>query len=126
MAVRTYNYKMGFAVNGTPIPDPTSFSGANSSLDLLGKRDATGSLHRKMVATKIPTKISWENMAWDTMATILPLVADENFTFTYPDPNRAGQLRTMTAYCGDREWDVTLMASTGDYVGKLSFSVIEV
>lgn len=125
MAVRTYNYTMGFAVNGTAIPDPTAFSGADSSLDTLGKRDATGTLHRNMVATKKPTKIEWDNIAWDTMNTILNLVTADRFSFTYPDPTYGG-LRTMTAYCGDRSWDVKLVMSTGEYVGKLSFSVIEI
>lgn len=123
--VRTYNYDMGFKVNGTAIPDPSGFSGKDSALDASGDRDASGLLHRDMVATKQPLKIEWAALDWTMISTILPLVSGESFQFTFPDPNDAGGLRTMTAYAGDRDWDVQRIMETGEYVGKLSFSVIE-
>lgn len=124
-AVRNYNYKMGFAINGVPIPDPSSFSGKDSALDASGERDATGLLHRDMVATKQPLKMAYTAMDWTTIGVLLRMMRGESFQFTFPDPY-SGQLRTMKAYVGDRDWDVQLiMNPTEEYVGSLSFSVIE-
>lgn len=118
------NYKMGFAVNGTAIPDPSKFSGAESALDTSGERDATGMLHRAMVATKHPLKIEWNLLEWSMIQRILGLVRGESFQFTYPDP--ANGLTTIKAYAGDRAWEATLYnPDTGAYHGPLSFSVIE-
>lgn len=123
--VRTYKYEMGFAVNGTAIPDPSEYSGADSALDASGERDATGYLHRDMVATKHPLKLKWNAMDWTMMCSILSLLTGESFSFTYPDPS-TGTSKTMTAYCGDREWNCELiMTPNSEYVGSLSFSVIE-
>ena len=123
--VRTYNYEMGFAVNGTPIPDPSEYSGADSALDASGERDATGYLHRDMVATKHPLKLKWSAMDWDMMCTILSMLTGPAFEFTYPDPS-TGTSKTMTAYCGDREWNCELITNPSrQYVGTLNFSVIE-
>lgn len=115
---------MGFAINGTPIPDPAAYSGAISALDASGSRDMTGTLHRDMVATKVPTHLAWEALDWDTIQTILALVKEESFTFTFPNPAE-GSLSTVTAYAGDREWDVHYITVRGEYVGYLKFSVIE-
>lgn len=125
MSVRTYNYSMGFAVDGTPIPDPSAFSGKDSALDASGERDASGYLHRDMVATKQPLKLEYSAIDWDMISTILSLTKNESCQFTFPDPNTPGETRTMTAYVGDRDWDVQLIMETGEYVGKLSFSAIE-
>ena len=119
-----YTYKMGFAVDGTAIPDPSGFSGADSALDASGERDANGYLHRDMVATKHPLKIEWNALDWGMMMEILPLVKGEQFMFTYPDPC-SGEYQTIEAYAGDRAWDVQRILDDGTYVGKLSFSVIE-
>lgn len=120
---RDYKYQMGFAINGTPIPDPSAFSGKDSALDSEGGRDANGLLHRKMVATKHPVKIEYHNFDWSMIQTIMGMMLDERFQFTYPDP-RTG-LTTITAYCGDRDWDCVKADSTKGYLGNLSFSVIE-
>ena len=120
---RTYNYEMGFAINSEPIPDPAKFSGRDSDLDTEGGRDATGTLHRNKVATKHPIKISYENIGWGMIQTIMSKMLDAQFQFTYPDP-RTG-LTTITAYAGDREWDCVMAGSEG-YIGNLSFSMIEI
>lgn len=64
---RSYNYDMGFGINGNAIPDPSAFSGARSDLDTLGNRDATGTLHRNMVSAKYHTKLEWNNIDWSMM-----------------------------------------------------------
>ena len=125
MSVRTYKYDMGFEVNGSPIPDPSGFSGKDSALDASGERDASGTLHRDMVATKQPLKLEYSALDWGMIRSILSKLTGESFQFTFPDPNAEGSPRTMTAYVGDRDWDVQLIMETGEYVGKLSFSVIE-
>lgn len=71
MSVRDYRYTMGFAVDGKPIPDPSGFSGSDSSLDTSAERDANGLLHRAMVATKHPLKIEWRNIEWNVITSIL-------------------------------------------------------
>lgn len=119
---RTYNYEMGFAVNGEPIPDPAKFSGRDSDLDTEGGRDATGTLHRNKVATKHPMKISYENIGWEMIQSIMSKMVDAQFQFTYPDP--CG-LTTITAYAGDREWECVMADYKKGYIGNLSFSIIE-
>ena len=122
--LREWHYDMGFKVDGTPIPDPSTYSGVDSALDASGERDANGYLHRDMVATKIPIKVDWNALDWGTICDILKLLRGESFQFTYPDPC-SGTHRTMKAYCGDRAWNVERILDDGTYVGSLSFSVIE-
>lgn len=122
-----YRWDLGFQVGGVLLPDPTEFSGAHSALDLSGKRDANGLLHRQMVALKNPLKIGWEYIDKDMICAILDLVKGESFSFTYPDPV-LGSENTRTCYAGDRAWDFRLMALEGGrerYMGSLKFSVIE-
>ena len=117
--IREYNYTMGFTIDGIPIPDP--------SVHLRRHRvhDATGLLHRDLVAEKNPVKIEYNALDWTTMSSILRLLKGKEFiTFTYPDPSTQG-LRTMTAYTGDREWNVVFITQLNEYVGSLKFSVLE-
>lgn len=116
-------YSMGFMVNSTAIPDPTGFSGAVSDLDTMGKRDATGYLHRCKVATKHPLKLKYENIPWSLIQTICGLMTSAKFKFTYPDPARGAV--TINAYVGDREWDVVSAVPDAEPIGNLNFSVIE-
>ncbi len=118
-----YNYDMGFKVNNTRIPDPTKFSGKVSDLDTMGKRDANGLLHRNMVATKHPLKLEYENIEWSMIQSICALMASDSFSFTYKDPAKG--TKTITAYVGDRDWEVISAPSSGKKIGNLKFSVIE-
>jgi len=122
-----YRWELGFEIDGVLIPDPTKFSGAHSALDLSGKRDANGLLHRQMVALKSPLKIGWSNMDRDMICGILDLVKGESFSFKYPDPV-TGAMNTRTCYAGDRSWEFTQMVNEygrQKYMGSLEFSVIE-
>ncbi len=149
MSLRTYNYTMGFRVGSTRIPDPSVFTGKASALDSQGRRDAKGTLHRKMVATKHPIKLEYNNIDWAMMQTIMGLLTKESFKFTFPDPLEG--LITIKAYVGDRDWTVVRTASgyttpggivsnggavsngqtyiadgvLGEYIGTLKFSIIE-
>ena len=132
--VRTYNYEMGFKVNGSKIPDPSVFSGKASALDSEGGRDANGLLHRKMVATKHPLRMEYHGISFTMMRTIMAKMTGESFEFTFPDP-KDGYI-TIKAYVGDRDWTTTMARETVDqmgrdvtwkngWIGDLSFSVIE-
>lgn len=118
-----YRYDMGFKINGYAIPDPKKFSGKVSDLDTMGSRDATGLLHRCRVATKHPLKLEYENITWSMIRRICGYMTGASFTFTYPDP--AEGTKTITAYVGDRDWDVVEAASGQEPIGILKFSVIE-
>ena len=128
--VRTYNYSMGFKVNGVAIPDPAVYTGKASALDTEGGRDATGTLHRNMVARKHPLKLEYHGIDFEMMQSIMNKMTGSSFQFTFPDP--AEGLITITAYVGDRDWE-TMMAmdsvSNGNWkkrwYGNLSFSIIE-
>lgn len=118
-------YEMGFAINGTPIPDPMVFTGAESDLDTMGDRDATGYLHRNMVATKHPLKIEYNNVPWALVIQICTMIrGNAQIQFTFPDPFRNGT-STITAYAGDREFECVWAAQTRTWIGNLKFSVIE-
>lgn len=131
-AVRGYKYKMGFAVNGAAIPDPSVFTGKASALDSSGGRDATGTLHRAMVATKHPLKLEYNSISFAMMESIMSKMKGESFNFTFPDP--LDGLITMKAYVGDRDWETQLAGSKpntrsaswkDEWMGNLSFSIIE-
>ena len=86
-----YRYTMGFAVGTSNpptnmLPDPAGWRGSESDLDTMGERDATGYLHRKMVATKHPIKIHYNALKWSKLAEIRPLLNHEKLYFTFPDP----------------------------------------
>lgn len=118
------HYDMGFAVNETPIPDPMVFTGAESDLDTMGERDATGYLHRDRVATKHPLKIEYKNIPWETMMDIGSLLTNDKFQFKFPSPFTGG-IYQIDAYVGDREFEAVFNPTNGLWLGNLKFSVIE-
>ena len=118
-------FTMGFAIDGMLIPDPSVFTGAESDLDALGERDATGYLHREMITNKHPLKIEYHNIPWTLVMELCSLMnGKESFSFTYPDPFRGGST-TMTAYAGDREFEAVWAPEEKYWLGNLKFSVIE-
>jgi len=126
MAVeRTLTYTLGFTVDDTPIPDPSSFSGKESDLDTMGERDATGYLHRNRVATKHPMSIEYKALNWDKITEICQLLMSDRFQFTFPDPFSTDGHRTITAYAGDRDFTAVWMPEGGDWIGDLKVSIIE-
>lgn len=118
------NYHMGFCVNGVPIPDPAEFSCTESDLDTMGERDATGMLHRNMVASKFNMKLNWTNIPWDVIMELGKLVKGPEFQFTFPNPFMGGP-HTIKAYAGDRSTDDRWSPLNGIWLGDISFSVIE-
>ena len=125
--MRKYTYHLGFAVNNIPLPDPSGFSGETSDLDTSAERDATGLLHRKWVARKVPVELKYTGIDWGMCQAILQSVNHDKFRFTFPDPN-TGQLRTGNYYVGGRKWDAVWMPKDEGPAGwyaNLTFSVIE-
>ena len=117
-------YTMGFCVEKEPIPDPAVFTGAESDLDTMGERDATGYLHRNKVATKHPLKLEYHNIPWDLIMDIGKLLHKDKFQFSYPSPF-TGEIETMDAYVGDRDFESVWNPENGVWYGNLKFSVIE-
>lgn len=121
---REYRYDMGFAVNGKPLPDTASFGATENALDTSAERDATGYLHRAMVATKHTYKMGWRNID-DSMAKyILSLIGGESFTFTCKDPF-TGRVHSRKCYAGDRSYDCVWFPGGKEALADLSFNVIE-
>lgn len=118
------SYSMGFCVDGVPIPNPMAYTGAESDLDTMGERDATGYLHRNMVATKHPLKLEYHNIPWELIMDLGKLLQKTKFVFTYPSPF-TGNIQTMDAYVGDREFETVWSPENSVWIGNLSFSVIE-
>ena len=117
-------YEMGFAVNGTRIPDPASFSGVESDLDTLDARDMTGELHYSKVAAKHTIKMGYNHIPRSMIMAIGALLSAEKFQFTYPSPF-TGTTTTMYAHASDREFDTKWAPANGDWIGSLKFSIIE-
>ena len=139
-----YRYVMGFKIDNVAIPDPSSFTGKQSDLDTLGKRNALGNLKRNLVATKHPIKLEYSAIEWEMIQKILGLMTEvdsngdpiskSEFSFTYPDPS-TGTLKTRKCYVGDRDWGcdryyetivVDDVKHSNTYIGNLKFSVIEI
>lgn len=124
---RYYRYEMGFMINDTPIPDPSSFTGAASDLDTLGERDSYGDIRRNKIATKYHSKLEWKNIDWEMAGEIGHLLADgDRFNFTYIDPIDGEQ--EIIAYCGDREWEAVRCANSESrkWLCTLKVSIIEI
>ena len=117
-------YTMGFSANDIPLPDPAEFDGRESDLDTMGERDATGYLHRNMVATKFPVKMQYNNIPIQLAQEICDAIRYEKFKFTWPSLYHGG-LYSMDAYVGDREFKLVRAPEDGVWLANLSFSVIE-
>lgn len=117
-------YTMGFKIGMESIPDPAVFTGAESDLDTMGERDATGYLHRNMVATKHPLKMEYHNIPWDMIMKIGKMLQSNKFNFTFPSPF-TGKCETIEAYVGDRSFECVWSPRNEIWIGNLSFSVIE-
>ena len=117
-------YDMGFAIEDTRIPDPSVFTGAESDLDTMGERDATGYLHRNKVATKHPLKLEWHNIRWEMVMEIGKLMNSDKFKFTFPSPF-TGDRQTIDAYVGDRDFECVWAPTSAVWLATLKVSVIE-
>ena len=95
-------YDMGFTINGTAIPDPSSWEYEVADLDLSGERDTTGLLHRDRVATKVNYSLSWNAIKWRELQSILAAISPAKFRLSAPDPETFKTQRTGSYYVGNR------------------------
>lgn len=121
--MRQYSEVMGFTVDDVRLPDPSSFTYQVGDLDTSGSRDATGLLHRSMVATKINFDISWNSIDWEKLQTILAAVNKQKFRFTAPDPRSFLDSYTGDYYVGDRTGDMKYYLINKDDVAQFSLKL---
>lgn len=97
-----YNSFMKIRVGDVTLPDPAEWSYQVGDLDTSGRRDATGLLHRKRVATKVNYEFSWNGLEWEMLNRILNAVKADKFKLTAPDPRTFDTAYTGWYYVGDR------------------------
>lgn len=119
-------YKLGIKINGTTLPDPSTYVWKESDLDASGERDVEGTLHRDKVCMKRHAELAWNALSWETLGKILSLTEPlETFAATLPLPG--GTTYTGTFYAGDREISMHVMAGDRtEWFGSLSFNIIEI
>ena len=124
--MRTYSYSLGFKVNGTPIPDPTEFKYQVADLDVSAERTTSGLLIRDRVATKHNVTLTYTNINWTMIETILGLMTSAKFKFTFPRPG-TNSLYTGDYYVGNRDCDAVWLphGAMHSWLGNLGFTVIE-
>ena len=126
----TYNKKMGFAINGVAIPDPSSYGYKSQSVDTSAERDTKALLHRKMVAVKRNVSFTWNALDYETAASIVQAVQAPKFTLTFPCPEVTTNngLYTGDYYAGDRSLDLIKATDENDkgkWIVSMSFDCIE-
>lgn len=123
-----YNTSMGFALNGSAIPDPSSYDYSSQSLDNSAERDLGGLLHRNMVGIKRNVSLKWNALDYGTAKSIVQAVASPSVTFTFPcmEVTDSSGLYTGKYYSGDRK--VSCLKAVGDedkWIVSLAFDLIE-
>lgn len=124
-----YSTLMGFKLNGTAIPDPSSYDYSSQSLDTSAERDLTGLLHRNMVTTKYNVSVKWDALDYYTAKSIVRMVHAPSFTLRFPCPELDADdgHYTGTYYCGDRKLGFIKATDTDDdkWIVSMSFDMIE-
>lgn len=87
-------------INSTSIPDPSSFEVDIEDI-VKAERVANGNLVKDIIATKRKCKLEYKHLSESELSALLVLVANNFFTFSYPD-SQTGATRTGTFYCGGR------------------------
>lgn len=95
-------YDMGFTVDGVAIPDPAEWEYEIADLDLSGERDATGTLHRDRVATKVNYSLSWNVLTWSQLQTILSALSPAQLFLVGPNPKTFNSKYSGYYYVGNR------------------------
>ena len=86
----------------TILPDPSEWNYQVGDLDTSGSRDATGTLHRAYVATKINYEFKWKALEWEKLQEVLSAIGHPKFQMTAPDPRNFAETYTSDYYTGDR------------------------
>lgn len=101
-------------IDGHAIPDPAIMDISWSDIDIEGKRDTTGNLHRKRVAEKEYARLTYRNMSWNAAHEILKLVRPERFKFTLRSL-MTNTFRTIESYRGADVTATIVQCIDGEY-----------
>lgn len=96
------NIRIAYGGNTVVLPDPSEWNYQVGDLDTSGSRDATGTLHRAYVCTKINYEFKWNGLEWEKLQEVLSAIGHPEFTMTAPDPRYYGETYTGKYYTGDR------------------------
>lgn len=103
-------------VNGVALPAPTALQPGIQDLDSEdgAGRNQQGDMFRDRIAVKRSVHAEWGVLSRAEMAALLTAVSPQSFELTYPDPEK-GDLRTITAYVGDRAPAICAVISDTDW-----------
>ena len=118
-----YNNVLAISVDGTDLPDPSSWAYTVGDLDSSGSRDANGLLHRCRVATKINYEFEWNGIEWKMLERILDAVNAEKFTLRAPDPRYFNRGYTGSYYVGDRTGNCIYLRSDKEEIAVYSLKL---
>jgi hypothetical protein len=90
-------------IGTTNLPAPTVLQPGIQDLDSEDGtgRNQAGTMFRDRVAVKRTVHCEWGILTRSEMSSLLSAMSAASFSLTYPDP-QAGNLKTITAYVGDR------------------------
>ena len=94
--------KVKYGDKTTILPDPSEWNYQVGDLDTSGSRDATGTLHRAYVATKINYEFKWKALEWEKLEELLSAIGHPEFQMIAPDPRYFNKTYTGKYYTGDR------------------------
>lgn len=110
-------------IAGADIPAPTEIT--PSMYDITeGERDATGTMHIDLIATKYKLQLKWGILSKSEMSTILNAIKSITFSVTFDDPE-SGTEKTINVYKGDRSIPVLLYKDGDPYYNGFSINFIE-
>lgn len=96
-------------INGVDMPSPSVMKVNLFDVSSAAERNACGEAVIDRVGTKRRLEIKWAYLSAQDMQRLLAAVGgDTFFEAVYPDP-MAGDMRSMTCYCGDRSTGILRM-----------------
>ena len=104
-------------IGNTDLPVPTVLQPSIQDLDAEDGtgRNQAGTMFRDRVAIKRSVHCEWGILSRTEMATLLQAMSSPSFSLTYPDP-QTGNLKTITAYVGDRSPAMCSVISDTDWL----------
>lgn len=113
-------------INGTDLPNPSTYQVQQSDLDGTGtSRSITGNLYRNCIRKNlVKILVSWENLPYDKVSTIMSSINSESFEVEYYDGT--DELKKITGYTGDRSLSTVSVnpGNMADSRWNLSFNII--
>lgn len=114
-------------IGSTALPAPVVLQPGIQDLDSeegTGRNQA-GTMFRDRVTVKRTVHCEWGVLTRQEMANLLSAMSPQSFLLTYPDP-QTGDLKTITAYAGDRVPAICQVISDTDWLWSgLSVDFVE-